>query len=138
MFAKKGGRRRNEQRTNTERIILTTCEMRKLKIYSYLAFHDGPALGCQKLPGDSFAAAWATVLGAAWGGFLGLLEWQVPGGSRVEVIEAFGGSHCVALGKVRVRAPRLSRKGLITARAVWKLSLPKVYQDWLARPSKST
>ena len=41
MFAKKGGRRRNEQRTNTERIILTTCEMQKPKTYSYLALHDG-------------------------------------------------------------------------------------------------
>ena len=38
---KKGGRRRNEQRTYTERIILTTCEMQKPKTYSYLALHDG-------------------------------------------------------------------------------------------------
>ena len=41
MFAKKGGRRRKEQREYTERIILTTCEMQKPKTYSYLALHDG-------------------------------------------------------------------------------------------------
>ena len=41
MFAKNRGRRRKEQREYTERIILTTCEMQKPKIYSYLALHDG-------------------------------------------------------------------------------------------------
>ena len=41
MFAKKGGRRRKEQREYTERIILTTCEMQKPKTYGYLALHDG-------------------------------------------------------------------------------------------------
>ena len=41
MNAKKEGRRKGEQRTYTERIILKTCEMQKPKIYSYLALHDG-------------------------------------------------------------------------------------------------
>ena len=41
----------------------------------------------------------------------------------MEAIQAFGRSHFVALGKEPVRAPRLSRKGLSTARAVWKLCL---------------
>ena len=70
-----------------------------------------PCLGLPKAAWDSFAAAWARVLGAAWGGFLGFLEWQAVGGSHVEAIEAFGGSHFVALGKEPCACTQIVSKG---------------------------
>ena len=51
------------------------------------------------------------MLGAAWGGFLGFLEWQAVGGSHVEAIEAFGGSHFVALGKEPCACTQIVSKG---------------------------
>ena len=42
---------------------------------------------------------------------MGFLEWQAVGGSHVEAIEAFGGSHFVALGKEPCACTQIVSKG---------------------------
>ena len=93
-----------------------------------------PCLGLPKAAWDSFAAAWARVLGAAGVPGVAGRGWFTCGGDRGVRRQSF----CSAGERAVCVHPDCLERALLQ-RALYGSSVYlKVYQDWLARPSKST